>query len=181
MLYVGSFLAMIESKFRIRVNVKHSHSQQGFTLVEILLVLAIFVLLASLSIPRFGSMVSRNHLKAATAQVMSDLMLARKRALSQQHSVQIRFKDTQHYEIWDDRNNDNRQQRRDEITLKDIASFGARIESNNNPRFWPSGSVTHLATIWVQHPSAPEQKARCITISIIGRVKQSVCRNKEPS
>ena len=173
---MGTFLAMIELSFRIKTSIKCLSNQYGFTLVEIILVLLIFVLLASLSIPRFSSIISGNRLKAATAQIMSDLMLARKRALSQQHSVQIRFKDTQHYEIWDDRNNDNHQQRRDEITLKDVASFGARIESNNNPRFWPSGSVTNLATIRVQHPSAPKQKMRCITISIIGRVKEDICR-----
>ena len=168
---------MIESKFIKKTRLRHWYSQQGFTLVEIMLVLIVFVLLVSLSIPTFISITSRNRLNAATAQVMSDLMLARKRALSQQHSVQIRFMDTQHYEIWDDRNNDNHQQRQGEITLKDIASFGVRIESNNNPRFWPSGSVTSLATIRVQHPGAPKQKTRCITISIIGRVKQDACRN----
>ncbi len=81
--------------------------QQGFTLLEIMLVLIISVILATLGLPTYNDLVARHRLNAATMQVMSDLMLARKRALSQQHSVQVLFDNSQSYRIWDDRNNDN--------------------------------------------------------------------------
>lgn len=148
--------------------------QRGFTLIEMILGLSIFVLLAGLALPTYGGLVSRHRLNAATIQVMSDLMLARKRALSQQYSVQVLFDSTQRYRIWDDRNDNNRINRQ-EIDSKDIISFGARMQSNNNPRFYPSGSVTNLPTIKLRHPGVSHQKSRCITISIIGRIKQARC------
>ena len=110
--------------------------QQGFTLIEIMLVLMIFVLLASMGLPAYGDLVSRHRLNAATVQVMSDLMLARKRALSQQHAVQVLFDSTQRYRIWDDLN-DNQKINRTEIQSKDMVSFGVEIASNNHPRFYP--------------------------------------------
>ncbi len=79
---------------------RHIRRQQGFTLLDIMLVLIIFVLLATLSLPSYGDLLSRNRLNAATVQVMSDLMLARKRALSQQHSVRVIFDSPQSYRIW---------------------------------------------------------------------------------
>jgi len=148
--------------------------QQGFTLTEIMLSLTIFVLLASLGLPTYGDLMSRYRLNAATVQLMSDLMLARKRALSQQHAVQVLFDSTQHYRIWDD-HNDNNRINRNEIDSKDIISFGARIESNNNPHFYPSGYVDNLPTIKLRHPGVSRQKSRCITISITGCIKQSFC------
>jgi prepilin-type N-terminal cleavage/methylation domain-containing protein len=148
--------------------------QQGFTLTEIVLVLTIFVLLTSLSLPSYGDLMSRYRLNAATVQVMSDLMSARKRALSQQHTVQVIFDSTQRYRIWDDRDDNNRMNR-NEIHHQDIIPFGAQIESNNNPHFYPSGNVNNLPTIKLRHPGVSKQKSRCITISITGRIKQSLC------
>ncbi len=148
--------------------------QQGFTLVEILLTLMIILLLVGLGLPIYSDLVSKQRLSAATVQVMSDLMMARKHALSQQHSVQLIFDGDQRYRIWNDLDDNNRYNR-SEITSREIASFGARIEANNNPRFYPSGSVTNLPTITVRHPAVPKRDSRCITISIAGRIKQGQC------
>lgn len=145
--------------------------------MEIMLVLTIFVILAALSLPTYAGLMSRHRLSAATVQVMSDLMLARKHALSQQHLVQVLFDSTQHYRIWEDLNNNNRFNQ-GEIISKDVMSFGIKMKSNNHPRFYPSGSVTHLPTIKLSHPGASSQEARCITISIAGRIKQGHCTDQ---
>ncbi len=148
--------------------------EQGFTLMESLLGLMVFVLLASLGLPTYNELVSKQRLSAATVQVMSDLMLARKRALSEQRSVLIIFDSAQRYRIWDDLNDNNRFNQ-GEITSRDLLSFGAKMKANNNPRFYPSGSVTGLPTIKLRHPGVSNQAARCITISITGRIKQARC------
>ncbi len=101
-------------------------------------------------------------------------MLARKRALSQQHSVQLIFDSKQRYRIWNDLNDNNRYNR-GEITNRDLTSVGAKMKADNNPQFFPSGSVTGLPTIKMRHPGVSNQAARCITISITGRIKQGRC------
>lgn len=151
--------------------------QQGFTMMEIMLSLMVFAILAGIGLPTYGALVSKQRLSAATVQVMSDLMLARKRALSQQHSVQLIFDSSQRYRIWNDLNDNNRYNR-GEIISRDLISFGAKMKANNNPRFYPSGSVTGLPTIKVRHPGVSNQSARCITISITGRIKQDRCAYK---
>jgi prepilin-type N-terminal cleavage/methylation domain-containing protein len=159
------------------------YHQQGFTLIEMILVLIIALLLASLGLPAFGDLMARHRLNAATAQVMSDLMLARRRALSQQHSVQILFSRNkrQSYRIWDDLNNDNNRDNKTnggEIKNRDMTSFGVKITSNNDPRFDPSGSVTNLPSIQLRHLALLKHNTRCITISITGRIKQKRCTYK---
>lgn len=86
------------------------YDQQGVTLIEIMLVLMIALLLGTLGLPTYADLMARHRLNAATVQVMSDLMLARRRALSQQHSVQLLFsdKEDQAYQIWDDFDNNNK-------------------------------------------------------------------------
>jgi prepilin-type N-terminal cleavage/methylation domain-containing protein len=163
------------------------YHQQGFTLMEMMLVIIIALLLATIGYPAYTDMMARHRLNAATVQVMSDLMSSRKRALSQQHSVQILFNrneqqnygnEFQNYRIWNDFDNSNSSKNvddRNEITDKSTLAFGVHMRSNNNPRFYPSGSVTNLPTIKLRHPMLSRRKARCITISITGRIKQQSC------
>lgn len=163
------------------------YHQQGFTLMEMILVLIIALFLATLGYPTYTDLMARHRLNAATVQVMSDLMSARRRALSQQHSVQLLFSrnkrrhplmEGESYRIWDDLDNDNNidnQASKAEIKYKDIIAFGVKMKSNNNPRFYPSGSVTNLPTIKLRHSSLSRHDSRCITISITGRIRQNTC------
>ena len=156
------------------------HDQQGFTLLELVIVLMIALFLAALAVPTYKDLMARHRLNAATVQLMSDFMLARKRSLSQQHSVQILFNkgERQTYRIWDDIDNDNsrsNRMNRAEIKPRNVSDFGVKMKSNNSPRFFPSGSVTKLPTVRLRHPALSKRDARCITISITGRIRQKDC------
>lgn len=65
--------------------------RRGFTLLELLVVLAIIGLLAALTLPKIGSVRKNNALVAAGRQLVDDLALARARAISERTTVHMIF------------------------------------------------------------------------------------------
>jgi general secretion pathway protein H len=60
-----------------------AHGRAGFTLLEMLIVLALMAIIAGVVIPIFGSGVSTTDLKRATREVAAGLRLARSQAIAQ--------------------------------------------------------------------------------------------------
>jgi Tfp pilus assembly protein FimT len=145
------------------------------TLTEILITLAIIGTLVGIGLPTYTSQMPKYRLNAAARQLLADLRLARKLAMSEVHVVQVSFLHSHQYRIWQDRNDDGRIDAGELIT-KDVSDHGVTLQANNQPRFHPTGTVTNLATMVLRHPSAPQQLQRCLSISIAGRVKQTRCK-----
>jgi len=59
----------------------------GFTLLELMLVVAIAGVLASIAVPSFSKMIERNRLKEAAESLKSDLMFARTEAIKQSQDI----------------------------------------------------------------------------------------------
>jgi type IV fimbrial biogenesis protein FimT len=145
------------------------------TLTEILITLAIIGTLVGIGLPIYTSQMPKYRLNAAARQILTDLLLARKLAMSEVHVVQVWFRQPHHYLIWQDRNDDGHINS-GELTTKDVSTHGVILWANNRPRFHPTGAVTNLATIDLRHRSAPTRLRRCLSISIAGRVKQTRCK-----
>ena len=64
---------------------------RGFTLVELVLVLFIIGVIAAIAMPRFAQATARQQLEAAADRVMSDIELARARALAASSTVTMTF------------------------------------------------------------------------------------------
>lgn len=65
------------------------HNRKAFSLVEVVLVLAILAILVAIAAPRYGTAVARYQAEMAARRIVADLALARSRARisSTQHSV----------------------------------------------------------------------------------------------
>lgn len=66
-----------------------SHSDDGFTLVELLVTIAIAAIFMSLAAPSFQTMLLNNRMAAQTDELTNTLNFARNTALSQSVSVQV--------------------------------------------------------------------------------------------
>jgi prepilin-type N-terminal cleavage/methylation domain-containing protein len=54
----------------------------GFTLIELIMVLAIIVILSAMAIPRFSGSIARNRADAAARLIQADLLLAQRHAMT---------------------------------------------------------------------------------------------------
>ena len=67
---------------------------QGITLIEVLVVIAILGILASIAVPSYQDMIERNRLKQAAESLADDLKFARTEAIKKSNSVTLVFNNT---------------------------------------------------------------------------------------
>lgn len=70
-------------------NVRNNHQEQGFNLIEILVILAIVGILAAIGIPSLAAMHNRQKLNNAVEIVVATLREAQQRAIESHHSCQV--------------------------------------------------------------------------------------------
>ncbi len=145
--------------------------ESGFTLVELIIVMAIFGILTAIAIPNFISIMPKYRLNGAARQVMGDLMAARMKAVSLNKKVKVFFFNDHQYKVCDDANNNGEvSDGEGDVQLRYIQAEYPDVTFNLNktsdPIFSPRGTATNR-TITLQNPSGSKK----ITISIAGRVK----------
>ena len=65
-------------------------SQSGFTLVELMVVIAVLAILATIAIPGFQGIVAQNRASSAANELLATLQLARSAAIAQSRPVTVR-------------------------------------------------------------------------------------------
>ena len=147
--------------------------QNGFTLLEIILVVLIMGLAAAIAIPPFLRFLPGMRLKGASRQVMGDLMDARMEAVKQNNRFRILVLDEHRYKILDDDNNNGSEDTGTETSKTiDIQENYNDVTFNytGSPpaiTFGPKGTATELNTITVQNSSG----SKSVSVSVAGRVK----------
>lgn len=144
--------------------------QSGFTLIEMMIVLAIFAIVAAIAIPNFMSLLPGMRLNGAARQVMGDLMAARMNAVKQNNRFRVFFNSpgTNQYQILDDDDNDGSADTGEEITTKNIQDnyHDVSFSSTTNPIFYPRGTA-YGTTVTVTNSSGSKD----VKVAITGRVK----------
>ncbi|WP_237068694.1 GspH/FimT family pseudopilin [Microbulbifer guangxiensis] len=83
--------------------------QSGFTLVELMMVVAILAIVMSIGVPSFNSMIKNNRLSAASNDIAGALHYARSEAVRRGRNVQVEALDNNlanGLRVWFDENND---------------------------------------------------------------------------
>lgn len=85
---------------RRRQTSRHTGAR-AFTLMEMIVLLAVVAILAAVAIPRFGGSISQNRLEAAARRVRIDLDGARDLARRTSQSIRVRFSAASHAYLYD--------------------------------------------------------------------------------
>lgn len=144
--------------------------ESGFTLTEMMIVIAVFAIMAAIGIPAFMSMLPGMRLNGAARQIMTDLMAARMDAVKQNNRFRVFFNSpgTNQYQILDDDDNDNTADTGEAITTKNIQDNynDVTFSSTANPIFYPRGTAFGT-TVTVTNSSGSKE----VRVAITGRVK----------
>ncbi|HOF04781.1 MAG TPA: GspH/FimT family pseudopilin, partial [Syntrophales bacterium] len=79
--------------------------RRGFTLVEIIIVIAVMTIIAALAYPNFQGFMASRRLNGAARQVQGDLLAARMRAVSENREIKVKFINGNQYTMFYDYNN----------------------------------------------------------------------------
>jgi type IV fimbrial biogenesis protein FimT len=142
--------------------------ERGFTLMELIISIAIAVIIMAILAPQLQKMMTRNRLNGAARQIVNDLMNSRMKASSQNNRFRVIFLDNHRYMIHDDNNNNNTIDTGEETDTKDIADSYRDVTFSwtYNPIFYPRGTAWGT-TVTVTNSIG----SKIVSVSTAGRVK----------
>ena len=146
--------------------------QSGFTLIEMMVVFAIFAIVTAIAIPNFMSLLPGMRLNGAARQVMGDLMAARMNAVKENNEFKVFYLNNYQYRILDDDDNDGNVDSGEWNVIKDIRdNYTDNVRfyhSTNNVIFYPRGNASP-ATLYLE--TSDSSKKSAVVVNFPGRTK----------
>ena len=153
---------------------KPINKSTGFTLLELMIIIAVMGVLSAIAIPSFMSLLPGMRLNGAARQIMGDLMAARMKAVKENNEYKVFFNSpsANQYQILDDDNNDGIADAGEAITTKNIQDnyVDVSLSASSDPIFYPRGTgPTPSCTITVT--SSATGQSKLVKAHLTGRVK----------
>ncbi len=138
----------------------------GFTLLEILVTMAILTILGAFAVPQWGNFLSKYRLDSAARQVATELHGAKNRAMAQYRRFKLVFdSSTSTYTIQKEQNPGEE----DYTAISGAKSLPIGITAvfNNTPVFQTRGNASSGATITL---SNSENETKEVVVHLTGRI-----------
>lgn len=140
-------------------------SERGFTLVELMVAIAIFGILAAIALPNFSQMIESQKVRGASSDLFASLIFARSEAIKRNTTVSV-IKTGAAWEAgWTVQTGGAVLKRQDPMTTITISSTGSTVIFGGNGR--PT-AASDIGTFMVYVTARPGGIARCVSLSLSG-------------
>jgi prepilin-type N-terminal cleavage/methylation domain-containing protein len=145
--------------------------QQGFSLLEAMVVVTIMVILSSVMLPSYVRMANRTRLNGATRELVSDIMRVRMQSVSQSKQFMIQCNGAR-YQIFRDNNGNGLFESSELFSVREVARVysGVNVSGPSGTTsalvFNPRGTVTG-STVSVTNSMGTKR----VVVNIAGRVR----------
>ena len=157
---------------KMRISQMPRKRESGFTLIEVMIVIAVLTIMASIAVPNFMSLLPGMRLNGAARQVMGDLMAARMNAVKENNEFKVFYLNNYQYRILDDDDNDGNVDGGEWTVIKDIRdNYTDNVRfyhSTNNVIFYPRGNASP-ATLYLE--TSDSSKKSAVVVNFPGRTK----------
>lgn len=156
---------------------------RGFTLIELMITVAMLAILLSLAAPSFSNLLKTQQVRTVATDFYSDLVFARSEAIKRNAMVMITPKDTAAGKDWAKGWDVTTVVGAATATLKSRSAEAAGVTAlgvNTALSYGAAGrlvGVTTTQSITIAHPDIGALDQRCVTVDFSGRatVKSGVC------
>ncbi len=147
----------------------------GFTLIEMMVVIAIIAVLSAIAVPNFLEYARNQRLSGAARQVYADLMNARQQSVTENKKIIVHYVNNHQYQfVRDNDGSGNITTGDDTLALRDIHPDYSDITFS-----WPSNAVFHPNgtgnNMTITLTSSSTGKTKCVVISMAGRIRTGTC------
>ncbi len=158
-----------------------SHRNRGFTVVELMIVIAVLALLTAAALPTFRDLMARNRVTTAANDLLSAFLLARSEAVKRERRVVVQRtgSDWKSWQVFVDKNSNGSRDTDEALLAEGAAGSGLSLATVGNlgtsVTYTPRGRASLSGTNGLKISAGSQTRYLCLSTSGRPRIQENSC------